>query len=161
MYVPFDELPDSARLWIYQSDRLLSDDEVAKIYQELSTFVHEWTAHNKALKASFTVLHNIFVALSVDQSQAEASGCSIDSSVKQIKQLEQQLNVNFFDRTKVVLFQQDEPVIYALNELKTSFNDDEIDLQSFFFNILASSKGDIPEKWKTPIENTWLVRYIK
>ena len=161
MYVPFEELPDSARLWIYQADRELSDNEVDIIRQQLESFVHSWTAHNKDLKASFAVLHNIFIILSVDQSHAEASGCSIDSSVREIKKLEKQLNVGFFDRTKIVIIRNDKPVIYSLNDLKAAFNDGEIDLQSDFFNILARSKENFHENWKIPIENTWLVRYIK
>jgi len=31
MYIPFDELPGHSRVWIYQSNRKFSDEEIAEI----------------------------------------------------------------------------------------------------------------------------------
>jgi len=40
-----------------------------------------WTAHNNQLKAKGEIRYNRFLILIVDESQAGASGCSIDKSV--------------------------------------------------------------------------------
>lgn len=161
MYVSFEELADTSRIWVYQSDRKLTDDEVHNITPKLREFVHAWTAHNAELKASYTIKDNIFVILGVDQSQTTASGCSIDSSVRQMKELGSTLNVNFFDRQRVVVMDKDKPFIYGLNDLKLAINNNQIDRQSIFFNNLASSKAELSSNWQIPLEKTWLVRYIK
>jgi hypothetical protein len=31
MYIPFENIPDESRIWIYQSNRKLADDEVVAI----------------------------------------------------------------------------------------------------------------------------------
>ena len=49
MYVPFDRLPDEARVWIYATNRYLSDEEVIAIERELSAFLTQWTAHKLSL----------------------------------------------------------------------------------------------------------------
>jgi len=58
MYVPFDQLPDDSRIWIFQSDRLLSEEDIEAINPILNYFISDWTAHQQTLRASFTFLHN-------------------------------------------------------------------------------------------------------
>ena len=37
MYIPFENIPDESRIWIYQSNRKLADDEVVAI-EKMSRF---------------------------------------------------------------------------------------------------------------------------
>src|SRR6478735_5232237 len=92
------EFSQHSRVWIYQADKKLSDQEVQRIQQELDDFTISWTAHNAQLKARAEIRYNRFLILIVDESQAGASGCSIDKSVNFMKQLEQQFGINLFDR---------------------------------------------------------------
>src|SRR5690606_12739531 len=89
------------RVWIYQADRFLTDNEVADIDLLLQDFVAQWTAHGSALAGKSRVQYNLFLILEVDEAQTGASGCSIDKSVHFIKSLEQRFSVGFFDRMKV------------------------------------------------------------
>src|ERR1700712_1888920 len=89
---------EKSRVWIYQSDKQLSDENVSALQQQLDSFTTGWTAHNSQLKAKAEIRYNRFIILIVDESQAGASGCSIDKSVNYMKQIEQQFNINLFDR---------------------------------------------------------------
>jgi hypothetical protein len=89
--------PDS-RVWIYQADRTLSGEEAEKITSEANTFVQDWSSHNRALKAKAELLHDRFLVLMVDESQAGASGCSIDKSVHFVEKVGSDFKVNFFNR---------------------------------------------------------------
>src|SRR6202012_4843064 len=92
------QFSEQSRVWIYQSDRELSDEQVKQVLNQLNLFAAEWTAHNHQLKAKAEVRYNRFLILIVDESQAGASGCSIDSSVRFIKQLEAEHHINLLDR---------------------------------------------------------------
>ncbi len=81
MYVPFEELPEESRVWIYQSDRKFTDEELAEIESGLQQFVEQWAAHGTGLQASFTTRYNRFIILAVNQEAQGATGCSIDASV--------------------------------------------------------------------------------
>ena len=89
MLVPFTELPDSSRVWIYQSNRSFSDLELQEITSKLEDFITQWTAHGANLKASFEIKYQRFITLALDQQLNPATGCSIDSSVRFIQDLEQ------------------------------------------------------------------------
>ena len=58
--------------------------------------------------ASGSVLMNQLVVLAVDQDVMNASGCSIDSSVRLMKQLGTELKVDFFDRLFVLISKEAE-----------------------------------------------------
>ena len=66
-------------------------------------FLKSWAAHGNDLKADGILTHDQFIVLVVDESIADASGCSIDSSVKFIKTIGTALNVDFFDRLNLVI----------------------------------------------------------
>ena len=42
MYVPFESLPEESRIWIYQSNRKFSDDEIQEIERDLTSFLEDW-----------------------------------------------------------------------------------------------------------------------
>ena len=81
MQVDFENLPDNSRIWIYQANRKLSEEEVHSITQQTSQFLEQWTAHGSDLEAGFEVKYNRFIVIGLNQANASASGCSIDSSV--------------------------------------------------------------------------------
>ena len=118
MYIPFENLPQESRIWIYQSSRKFSDEEVAEIEKDLMQFIENWSAHGTSLEASFTIRYNRFIILSVNQEFHPATGCSIDSSVGFIQNLEQKYSVDLLDKMNVD-FKQGEFITYkTLLELK-------------------------------------------
>ena len=91
MYVPFETLPENSRIWIYQSDRKFSDDEINEIEAALKTFTENWAAHGTGLEASFITKYNRFIILAVNQEAQASTGCSIDASVHFIQELEKNM----------------------------------------------------------------------
>ncbi|MBX2965049.1 MAG: hypothetical protein KF845_02800 [Cyclobacteriaceae bacterium] len=160
MFIPFNTLPDSARLWIYQSDRAFTPEEERAISATLQAFVNEWHAHNQPLKTSFQVLHNYFIVLAVDEAQYEASGCSIDSSVRIIRQLGEQTGINFFERTNVAVMLDEGIRLLKLPELKQAHENGAWNANTTVFDNSVLTKGDFEKRWRSPAGETWLKRYL-
>jgi hypothetical protein len=114
----FPELPPNARVWIYCSHRVLSEDDTEKMAFKLSTFITNWASHGSAMKADATILMNRFLVIAADEDRLAASGCSIDSTVRFIKELGQDFNVDFFDRLKVYVSTNGEIERIPYHELK-------------------------------------------
>ena len=81
MLIPFNKMPDHARVWVYQADRNLSDAEVQYINQTLDAQINNWAAHGAALVGAATILHKRFVVVSVDENHNQVSGCSMPRPV--------------------------------------------------------------------------------
>src|SRR5688572_4607456 len=107
MFVEFDSLQDSSRVWVYQSVRKLTEPEERAISEALESFTQEWAAHGQPLKSSFKIMYHQFIILAADESYNQASGCSIDDSVRVIKNIDQHFSLDLFNRTIVGFLKED------------------------------------------------------
>lgn len=160
MFATFDMLEDSARIWIYQSSRKFTESEKNTISETLSAFTHSWVAHGNPLKTSFTILQDQFIILATDENFNEASGCSIDSSVRVIRQLDQQFSLGLFDRTKIAFSKGETIEMIPLNELPKTLESGRWNSCSVVFNNVIESKGQLKNDWCVPAGQTWLKRYL-
>ena len=150
-----DQMPNEARIWVYQSNRLLSNAEVSGIKKSGIEFIADWAAHGAALKASFAVLYSRFIIIAVDEKQALASGCSIDKSVKFIKALEQQFDLNLFDRLQVAYRKGDEILACHLNEFEKLATQGAVNGSTVVFNNMITTKASFDKEWEVPLANSW------
>lgn len=150
-------LSDESRVWLYMADRKLLDDEAAIIKKEGAVFVEEWTAHGSQLKASIEVFYNRFVVLFADESQAQASGCSIDKSMHFIKAIEQELDVSLTNRLLVPVKVDGEIESYDRDAFERKFKNQEFPENARTFNNLIDTKGALENHWEIPLEESWAV----
>ena len=118
MYVPFDTLPEESKIWIYQSNRKFSDEEIQDIEKDLTAFLENWTSHGQHLEASFVTKYNRFIIIAVNQEVQPATGCSIDASVQFIQNLEQKYGVDLLDKMNVTFKMGEHVAFKPLIEFK-------------------------------------------
>jgi len=146
---------EQSRVWIYQSDRELYEDEVKQLHEILNKFAAEWTAHNHQLKAKAEIRYNRFLILIVDESQAGASGCSIDKSVNFIKRLEQEFGINLLDRFNLA-FREGEKVLSApRDEFEDLLRSGKINSNTIVYNNLVQNLEQLETKWEVPFKDSW------
>ncbi|PRY11044.1 hypothetical protein CLV24_112173 [Pontibacter ummariensis] len=160
MYIPFNQLPSHARLWIYQANRPLTDAEQAEIKPLLERFATEWSSHGKGLQASAELLHNRFLVLANNETATAASGCSIDKSVNFVRELEQRFGVTFFDRTRLAFLQDGQVTLVGMSEVKEKVKAGEINKNTLYFDTLVDNYGELQEAWPRPAGTSWLSRYF-
>lgn len=160
MYIPFEQLPPDSRLWIYQADRSFSEAEEKVISDSLREFCGQWAAHGNPLQTSFLIKYNRFIILSVNENAADASGCSIDGSVRVLKELSQRFHNDVFNRTKVAFTNAGEIRLYPIKELSALFELGTLNAASVTFDNLVPDKESFDKKWETAVENTWLAKYL-
>ena len=160
MLANISDLPESARVWIYQSNQILSKGQLGLMQKGAEAFCNQWSAHGTPLHSSYKILHDKFLILIVDEGANNASGCSIDSSVRFIKGLEQELNVNFFDRTQLAFLINDHIYTTDLKEIKNEISDGNIGADTLTFNLQAENLGDFNSNWLVPAQNSWMKRYF-
>jgi hypothetical protein len=155
------QFSENSRVWIYQSDKKLGDAEVHQIQQHLDNFTTQWTAHNNQLKAKAEIRYNRFLILIVDESQAGASGCSIDKSVNFMKQLEQQFNINLFDRFNLAYRDGNEILSLPRHGFEDLVKQGKINKDSIVFNNLVQNLTELETKWEVPFKDSWHVQLFR
>ncbi len=147
-----------SRVWIYQADRAFSEVETAAIGRKLEQFVGEWAAHGNGLKAWGGVLYQHFIVLVVDERQHGASGCSIDSSVRVIKEIEKEYGVNLFNRLLIAYQVGDGEEVRCTdrNGLEELLTKGAVNEETLTFNNLVQTKEDWERDWKIPLKESWV-----
>lgn len=163
MYNKINALPDTSRVWVYQSNRAFTSSEVSQINNELELFISTWNAHGSELDASFTIEKNQFIIISVDESVHAASGCSIDKSVGVVRNIESTYNLNLFDRTNIAFLSDSDGEVktFKLSETKAKVSDGVLLPSTKIFDNTIQTLGDFRNKWLIEAENSWLKRYFK
>jgi len=143
----FQHLNENSRVWIYQSDRILKEAEILFLNSELKAFVAQWASHGNQLFGDHLVYQNRFIILCVDESQSNASGCSIDASVRFIKELGKELSIDFFNRMNVYLKKENEFKYIHISEIK-GFSEWNV------YNPMVVSLKELRDQWLIPVSNS-------
>ena len=160
MWVNFDELPLQSRVWVFQSNRMMSPDEQSSIDDALKQFVQKWSTHGVQMLASHVLYHNCFVIIAADEQKQAASGCSIDSFTALFKAFGTQYNLSFFDRFSIAHKSEDKVVISNLDDFKQLIDDGRITPDTLVFNNLIEQRLDLSTKWELPLKESWQKRYL-
>ena len=103
--VQIEDLPDSARTWVFGADRNLDESATDLLLREVDRFLGQWHAHGAPLTAARDWKYGRFLTVAVDQSTAGASGCSIDGLFRSLKALEPRLGASLV--TSGLIFYRD------------------------------------------------------
>lgn len=155
MYIDFDEMPNNSRVWIYQSTQHLDMEHLESLSATLMNFLDSWQAHGHNLKASFTILHNRFIVVALDEVSYQATGCSIDKLVHLVQHLEKQLNLSLMDRMQVAFKEEGLILTMPMNSFREELQKGECDENTIVFNNLIETKGQLENQWETTVANSW------
>jgi len=160
MFVPFQSLPDYSRIWIYQSNKKLDTQALAILSETLKTFTENWTVHGQPMHASFDIRFDRFVILAANEGINAASGCSIDSSVRTLKEIGHVLQLDFFDRSEVAFKDGADVLTLNIGTLKSSLSNGDWNGDTLMFHNLIAEKSQLEKGWLIPAKASWLKRYL-
>ncbi|WP_378175252.1 ABC transporter ATPase [Aquimarina sp. SS2-1] len=160
MLVDFNDLPDTSRIWIYQANRSFTSEELEEIKEKLDLFITQWTAHGADLKAGYDIKYKRFITIALDQEMNQATGCSIDASVRFIQKLESDYNVDLMDKMNVS-YKQGEFVAYkSLSDFRKMAKNRSVSPNTIVFNNLVTNIAEYKTDWEVPAKESWHNRFL-
>jgi len=149
-----------SRVWIYQSSRLFTVSEALQIEEMINQFAQSWLSHGIPVKGAAHLFFGQFVILMADETATGVSGCSTDSSVRLIKEIEKVFGVNMFDRMALAFIVKDKVQILPMPQLKYAVEQGFITADTLFFNNVVLTKEDLENNWIIPAKDSWLAKKI-
>lgn len=147
---------DNARVWIYQSNRPFSEKEENEINEQLYQFYVQWNSHGEPVKGWAKLLFRQFIVIMADETEVMVGGCSTDSSVRVVKSIERQYNVNLFDRMTLTFLVKDKAEMLPYEQVQYAIDKGYINNDTIFFNNVAGTKKELIENWMVPLSKSWL-----
>jgi hypothetical protein len=162
MLIAFNSLPESAKVWIYQSSKIMTDEQANSILKQAENFVDTWTAHQAGLKAGVCIFYNTFIVFGVDESYNDASGCSVDKKVHFVKSIEQQTGLNLFDRMNIATLTKNSDIkFFHFSNLNDELANHNLDMNSIVFNNLVSTVQEFNSNWQLPLKDSWMKGFVQ
>lgn len=160
MIVPFDELPEHSRVWIYPSNRPFTKEDCQTIQNRAEIFLAQWTAHGADLQAAIDLPYNRFIVLGLNEAIQFASGCSIDASVHFIQSLEKELGLSLLDKMNVTYRNKNTIDHIPLKEFRIKAKKKQLNPEVIVFNNLVLNKTEYNSLWEGPASSSWHARYF-
>ena len=151
-----DNFAPTSRVWVYQSSRMFTLSEALEIESLLNKFSSEWRSHGAEVNAYCNLFFGQFLIMIADETDTSVSGCSTDSSVRFVKHLGEQFNVDFFNRTNLAFYVKDKIQLLPMNQLHYAMDNYFINPDTLYFNNLVQTKEQLDSNWIVPIKNSWL-----
>ena len=161
IYLLDGTFPADSKVWVYQANRSFSLQEALDIEEMLNDFASQWKSHGIPVKGAGYLFFGQFIILMADETATGVSGCSTDSSVRLIKDIEQKFNVNMFDRMTLAFVVKEKIQLLPLTQLQYAADNGFIDGDTLYFNNLVQTKEELENKWIIPIKDSWLKTRIK
>lgn len=149
-----------SRVWVYQSSRLFTMGEALEIEDILNDFIKNWMSHGIPVKGYANLFFGQFIILMADEAATGVSGCSTDSSVRLIKEIEKKFSVNMFDRTTLAFLVKDIIQLLPMQQLQYALDNNFLTLNSLYFNNLVETKAELEKNWIIPLKDSWLAKRI-
>lgn len=154
------EFDDNSRVWVYQSNRQFDVTEAMQIENLLKDFCKEWNSHGSTVRGYANLFFGQFIIIMADESQTKVGGCSTDSSVRLIKNIEQDFKVQLTDRLLLAFIIKDQINLLSLEEINLALEDTFITGDTLYFNNTILTKKDLMSKWIIPVKDSWLAKRI-
>lgn len=158
--VSIDGLNPAARIWVYQANEPFTETASSEVEKHLQEFAQQWVSHSRELKAGATVLHQRFLVLAVDETQAGASGCSIDSSVNFVKKLGAHYQRDLFDRLRFSYVLNGEVHTVSKEEFANLYTQGIINDETPVFDPLVKTVGELSTAFQKPLKDSWHARFV-
>jgi hypothetical protein len=151
----FDE---NSRVWVYQSNRLFTLNEAFQIEDLLKAFVADWNSHGIPVKGYANLFFGQFIVLIADETAHGVSGCSTDSSVRVIKEIEKMFNVNLFDRLLLAFLMKERVQVIPISQLAYALENNFIEPSCLYFNNTVQTLIQLKNNWLIPVKDSWLAK---
>jgi hypothetical protein len=159
--VPFSELPSDARVWIFASDRPLGRDEAAMLLEEVDAFLEGWKAHGAPLRGARDWRDDRFLAIGIDPTAEQASGCSIDGLFRRLREMEEPLATGLVGGGRVFYRRRNGQVNVAQrNELRALATSGEIGEDTRVFDTSITDAASWRERFERPAKETWVASLL-
>ena len=151
---------DNSRVWVYQSNRVFTQPEVLQIEKLLKNFSRDWKSHGTPVKGFANLFFGQFIILMADETAMGVSGCSTDSSVRFIKNIEQDFQVELFDRLMLAFLIQERIQLLPLSQISSYLEDGLINTDTLYFNNTILTKKELLDHWIIPVKESWLAKRV-
>lgn len=152
----FEQLPDSARFWVFPLVRPLDSRESNIFLEKVDRFMAEWVSHQMEVTVARDWKYNQFLLVGADESRVDISGCSNDSLFRAVKTIQQEMGLPFADSSFIFYRDGEKIQCVTRDQFRDLVKQGQVNENTIVFNNTLQNLGEFrQELWETPMKNSW------
>ncbi len=151
------QMPGNSRVWCFGAAQVLSPLHLQDLSSKMDAFVADWQAHGADLSAAYTIIHDSFLIVAVDESITPPSGCSIDKVFKLLANFP----IDFLQRLRIWQPFCNTAHVFNLEDAKLAFKEKQIDMHTLVLNPLVATLEEARENLYIPLSQSWAFSKIQ
>lgn len=159
--VPFESLPDDARVWVFASDRPIAGADERRLLEAVDGYLSRWKAHGEPLTVARALTEQRFLTIAVDQRDAHASGCSVDGLFRTLREIERDVGASLVGAGRVH-FRASDGTIQSVE--RGDFADlaaaGRVAADTPVFDPTVTTLGDWRARFETRVGESWHAQLI-
>ena len=157
----FEHLSNNARVWVYVFKTELNPEQESIVKSKFDQFVSAWQCHGSELTGAYELIENKVLVLAVEEANS-VSGCSIDSSVRVLKQLKEEHGIDALDQTLIHYRRGDDLETVNRSIFDTLCKAGDISDETKVIDPLLTSMADLRSgKLEKDFSQSWHARAFK
>jgi hypothetical protein len=154
--VPFEQMPDDARLWVFGSQTPLDDVDGPRLLTAVDLYLSAWQAHGTPLVCAREFSEDHFLAVAVDERASDASGCSIDGLFRVLQGIEEGIGTSMVGGG-LVFFRDASGFVHGCTraEFTHMASMGEIDGTTPVFDTTLTTVGEFRASFERPAAEGW------
>lgn len=159
--VAFSELPAHARVWVFGSERPLRAADATRLLGEVDEYLAQWKAHGAPLRSAREWRDDRFLAVGVDPTAEQASGCSIDALFRRLQDVERELGTSLVAGGRVFYRSADgETRVARRGDVAALSRTGELTRETATFDTSITDAQSWRERFERPASETWIASLL-
>jgi len=158
--VSFDALPDSARLWVFAADHAVHGAPADTLLATVDRFLADWKAHGVPLSCARDWRDDRFLAVGVDVTAENASGCSIDGLFRALQQVQREIGTSLVGGGRVFYRGARGIDVTSRDAFADHVRRGEITPDTPVFDTSITDAGAWRARFEQPASLAWTARYF-
>lgn len=150
----------NSRIWIYQSNKEFTPDQLKSFEELKNVFLQQWESHGSPVKGKIEVLHNRFIVILIDEADERSCGRSVDASIRFMKELEQEFDITLLDRMLVAYKKGEQIFSCTIPEFEALAKKGEVNKNTIVFNNTIQTVAEFEKNWEIPVEKSWQRQFL-
>ncbi len=155
-----DNFPPQSRVWVYQSNKEITNDQTKSFEELKNVFIQQWESHGNPVKGKIELLHSRFIVILIDEADERSCGRAVDASIKFMKELEAEFNLTLLDRMLVAYKKGEQIFSCTISEFEVLAKKGEVNGSTIVFNNTIHSVIEFENEWAVPAEKSWQKRLL-
>jgi hypothetical protein len=155
-----EDFDSNSRVWIYQCNRIFTMKETLQLEETLENFTKEWNSHGSPVEGYANLFFGQFIIIMADETDIKVGGCSTDSILRFIKNIEQDYHVELLDRQTLAFIIKEKVQLLPLSDVNYYIQNELITPDTLYFNNTILTKKELLNHWIIPVKESWLASRI-